>query len=396
MRVLPVERPFRSWGIWTLKAFALSFLVIGSCTVFGFGVAWYLKSQREAEDTIQALAKVLENKNEAPVTSAARNEQSAAAKSAAAGQTEAAGPTKAPKASEEPTGLKKGEEATTPKAAVAKENEGTPNLDDKAPAKAFQRNQKTTSPPLPDAEPTKKNSTKVPAEASALAPELAGLAEKLVNGTNEEKGKAAAELAKRGESARQAAMALCQAAVDPAKEVSRAALEALEKVAPDLHEPVFTLVVDGQAGNHLKAIGSLRDKGAKANPTLPVILYQVRKCLNDLRKQTGGRFGGGWQANTLVEVIAMHLVTLSVVAPESRDALKTILDATRFTLDQPIFIQPQLIGARRSLPSRPAGRPSGSRPQKAQGFQQPIFSPGLTITPFRSTARGTPPRFHAG
>jgi hypothetical protein len=166
--------------------------------------------------------------------------------------------------------------------------------------------------------------------------DIARLVGKLQSGTDEEKVKAAEALAARGEKARPAARALCEAAVGPTKEVSRGALGALEKVAPELHEPIFTLVVDGQAVNHIKAIAELRKQGANAQPAVPVILHQIRKCQDELRAQADRRFaGGGWGAPTLFQVISHLLFALPRVAPEDPEVLQAIIRTTKTSSDQP-------------------------------------------------------------
>jgi hypothetical protein len=47
--------------------------------------------------------------------------------------------------------------------------------------------------------------------------------------------------------------------------------------------------------------------------------------------------GGGWGANTLVQVTQEHLITLPQVAPEDPDVLKTIIITTNMSLPRPVF-----------------------------------------------------------
>jgi hypothetical protein len=183
-----------------------------------------------------------------------------------------------------------------------------------------------------------RKSNEKPAPKPEIPPNVAPLIAKLQKGTEEEKVKAAEQLALMGDKAKEAARALCEATVGPSKEVSRSALQALEKVAPELYEPVFTLVVDGQAANHLKAIGTLRGNGTKAKPAVPVLLHQIQKCQADLSNQLNNGFGGGWQAETLVQVITKHLTTLSEVTPEDPEVVKTIIGTAKLSIGHPILV----------------------------------------------------------
>ncbi len=121
-----------------------------------------------------------------------------------------------------------------------------------------------------------------------LGKELDSLVEKLKKGSDEEKVKAAEALGKMGEIGHPIAHLLCINATNTTKDISRSSLQALEKVTPELYDPVFTLLVDGQAGNHLKAIKNLQNQGNKAKPAFPVIIFQVEKCRDDLKDQLEG------------------------------------------------------------------------------------------------------------
>ena len=161
-----------------------------------------------------------------------------------------------------------------------------------------------------------------------LPPEIKALIAKLRGGSNEEKIAAGEGLGAQGQKAKGASRALCEAATNPGKDVSRSALQALEKVNPDLYEPVFTLVVDGQAANHRKAIASLRKQKEKAKPTMPVLLHNAKKCLTDFEEaMRTGRGSIGWQTNTLQLVTIDLLRSLPEIAPEDPNALLVISQA---------------------------------------------------------------------
>jgi hypothetical protein len=176
----------------------------------------------------------------------------------------------------------------------------------------------------------------------------------LETGTDEEKIKAAEQLAALGDKSTAVARALCRAAISSNKEVSRSALQALEKVAPDLYEPVFTLVVDGQAASHRKAIAALREQGPKAKAAIPVLLFQLQKHREDITDSVEGRrtaFGSGgfrlppgsslrmgWASNTLFEVITDQMTALPQIAPEDPEVLQAVIRTTRVSFTRQLFL----------------------------------------------------------
>jgi len=85
--------------------------------------------------------------------------------------------------------------------------------------------------------------------------------------------KAAQELGKLGKRAKDAATPLCLAVVDPDPGVRRAALDALETVAPELQELVITLAMDGAS---LAVCEKIRGMGEAGVPAARLIREQVR------------------------------------------------------------------------------------------------------------------------
>jgi len=192
--------------------------------------------------------------------------------------------------------------------------------------------------------------------------EVALLADKLKVGTPEDKTAGVQALAALGDKARPAASALCLVAIDSNKELARAALQALEKVNPELYDPVFTLLVDGQAANHRKAIAKLRNLGDKAKPAVPVMIYQIQKCGKDL-SDVLTRKGRGWDIQTLIQVIADHLVVLTAIGPESPQVVAIIADTTRVNLGERFKRNPQLYKPFRSLGIGLLGNVGEKRPE---------------------------------
>jgi hypothetical protein len=94
---------------------------------------------------------------------------------------------------------------------------------------------------------------------------------------------AADELGKRGDAAKPAARPLCNTIFDPSPIVAKAALQALERVQPDLYKPIAKLALEGypatdaKAGEQAKGIEELGDMQQKALPTIDVLLVWLKK-----------------------------------------------------------------------------------------------------------------------
>ncbi len=168
------------------------------------------------------------------------------------------------------------------------------------------------------------------AEDPDLPARLRPAVARLKGGTTEEKIKAAEELAGLGEDAKPAARALCEAALDPSQRVARAALLALEKVQPDLHRPVFVFLVDEAAANHLKEIGKLALLGDQGKPAVPVVFHQIKRCQEQLEESVS-KGGGRWGSQTLVQVITAHMQTLTKIASDDPQVVKTLIDLTKYS-----------------------------------------------------------------
>src|SRR5262249_27794606 len=167
-----------------------------------------------------------------------------------------------------------------------------------------------------------------------LPAQLRPVVARLKSGTPEERAKAAEELANLGEKAQPAARALCEAALSPSQKVSRGALEALKKVHPDLHEPVFVLLIDEKAENHQQALAKLSLLGDQGKPAVPVLLHQIKKCQELLAGERAR-----WQRQELIDVTVLNAQTLVKVAQEEPVAAKTLVDLTTFTLKTQVAVR---------------------------------------------------------
>jgi HEAT repeat protein len=88
--------------------------------------------------------------------------------------------------------------------------------------------------------------------------------------------RAAEALGQLKEEGREAARDLCDAATDSEVTVRRAALEALEKVAPTIYNPVSTLLTDDNEFNHIQAVGRLEKMGEEGSVATPVLIAHIK------------------------------------------------------------------------------------------------------------------------
>lgn len=91
---------------------------------------------------------------------------------------------------------------------------------------------------------------------------------------------AAKSLGALGEKASAATSALCSATLDRSATVRRAALEALEKVNPELYSPISTIVLDNDGANLAKAIYTLAKMGQDAQPAIDFLLSKFGAASN--------------------------------------------------------------------------------------------------------------------
>jgi outer membrane biosynthesis protein TonB len=331
------------------------FLILVSGSVFAAGLVLYLNSRSDTDSLEKALA-------EAPVLPTTTT-PTATEKSTPKNKEKVPIPTVKDAEKIDKADPIKDKTPPPPAKEPEKKEEKKTDPKDPPPEKEPEKKEKNAPPPEEKTPPKEKEPVKPPPKVDS-AEVVVRLVGKLENGTVEEKVNVIEQLSSLGEKARPAARALCQAALSPTKVVSRKALLALEQVAPQVAEQVFTLVVDGQAANHLKAIASLRAKGTEAKPAIPAMLFQIQKCEDSLKTQIAqGVFPGGWQARTLVDVINAHIIAIPEIAPESPEVLNAIIDTTKASFTSPV-----------------QGPPIAN--QDFVGFRE------MTRTPFRSTGIG--------
>ncbi|MCS6864261.1 MAG: hypothetical protein RMJ56_02905 [Gemmataceae bacterium] len=125
-------------------------------------------------------------------------------------------------------------------------------------------------------------------------------------------------LREKGETAADAATAICDAMLDRSLQVAKAALETLEKVRPDLYTHVSVLVLDQDYGKRLKAIRELGLLGERALPVTNLLLARLR---SELAKDDYSQFASA------------YFSALRQIKPDSEETIKlykTIASSTSY------------------------------------------------------------------
>jgi HEAT repeat protein len=89
---------------------------------------------------------------------------------------------------------------------------------------------------------------------------------------------AAKELGALGAKAREAARPLCEACIDASSRVSVASIDALEKIRPDLHKHLVTILVDSNTTKHEQAFNALAQLKDEANTVTPILLAYLGRA----------------------------------------------------------------------------------------------------------------------
>jgi hypothetical protein len=185
--------------------------------------------------------------------------------------------------------------------------------------------------------PAKKEEGPPPKESPARREEpsdrLKALVATLKSRKQEERLQACEQLESLGKAALPAVRALCEATLDPSQKVARAALQALEKVHPDLHQSVLVLLVDDNADNHVRALAKLGQLGEAGNPAVPIILLHIRKHLEYLSDPNIGR------TYTSAQLVASCMEVLPRIAPEDPDVVKALIGLTKAEITGDILIR---------------------------------------------------------
>lgn len=142
---------------------------------------------------------------------------------------------------------------------------------------------------------------------------LQGLIKQLRGRDAVAKVKAAQELAKMGEQAQPASKALCEAVLDKSSKVAIAAMESLEKVNPEIHKPLSTLILDQDYRNQVQAAKELGSMGDKAEAAVPVLIDRLRK---EMAKDSSEVF--------FDELARACFGALQQIGPEDPENIKTV------------------------------------------------------------------------
>jgi HEAT repeat protein len=153
---------------------------------------------------------------------------------------------------------------------------------------------------------------------------LDGYIKTLKGGREADRIKAAQEIGKMGEEAKDALEALCDALVDANKDVGAAVLAALEKVDPRLGPLVRILRVDKDPAHLLQALKSLAKLEEEGKPAYSLLL---KLGTGNAKRQFGPLGTIGDLKQTGEEMIR----TLAAIAPKEKKVLQVLTDCLLFS-----------------------------------------------------------------
>lgn len=135
---------------------------------------------------------------------------------------------------------------------------------------------------------------------------------------------ALSELRARGKDAEPAADAIRNYMIDPNEKVVLAAVEAIEKVRPDLYKPLSTMVLDKDWSERHRALTQLGDLGRTAFPGKSVIVAKLKVTMAPFDHFPDGR--GGFDESKFRELYPLHLLIecLGKIDPEDPDRIAAL------------------------------------------------------------------------
>jgi hypothetical protein len=150
---------------------------------------------------------------------------------------------------------------------------------------------------------------------SSLDAKLERLAKGLKTKSIAKRIKAAQEAGELGEDASPLAGHLCELLTDPSAKVRQAAIEAIEKVRPDLYKPLVKVLVETDLE---KVVGGIQELGAleeKGSPAIPFLLKNVKKGLANQRITKPVK----------LKLVQAAVEALTMVGPNDPDVIKCLL-----------------------------------------------------------------------
>ena len=152
------------------------------------------------------------------------------------------------------------------------------------------------------------------AQEKKIDPRVTALIKALKGKTTADKVKAAEGLGKLGPEARDATRAICDSVLDPSRKVRNSALNALEKVNPDLHEAVAPLALDENPNNRLDAVERIQKMGANGKPATSLVIASYG---NPARPTEIGSFEEQFKQQAIDTLIS--------VGPEEREVVDALI-----------------------------------------------------------------------
>jgi transglutaminase-like putative cysteine protease len=160
--------------------------------------------------------------------------------------------------------------------------------------------------------------------------------------------------------------------MDPAAKVRESAIEALEKVKPELYKPLVTILLDKDIIKHVEAIKDIGLLDKDGRPAVSVLLSHVKKTFTNRRIPRVVRL-------TLIQA---DFEALTAVAPDDQTVLKFLLSVAKANARDPV---PRGL-AIQSLGSLAESRPAVSK-QILPVLLKAIKNPELRLTAIEVAGR---------
>ena len=168
--------------------------------------------------------------------------------------------------------------AEPPKLPVPEPDDGFPKVKPKSPSKLPVPEPDDGFPKVKPKSPSDKDDSKE--KSAPVDREVLAVTKKFNESTILTKLSTLQILGKRGTDGGKYAGLICDAILDSNPQVRTAAVEALEKVRPDLYKPVTMLMVDATPANQDAGILQLTRMGEEAAPAINLLLYSLTGALS--------------------------------------------------------------------------------------------------------------------
>jgi hypothetical protein len=175
----------------------------------------------------------------------------------------------------------------------------------------------------PKEEKPKEGNAKEDGEQSTKS-SLAAVIKALQSNQQSDRAEAANQLARMGKDGKKASQPLLRAMLASFPTNKEVFLDALEKINPDIHKPVVSIMLD--PGEKEKAIQQLGELGPRGTGALPVLLPTYTAGFTELRELASGKKN----STTNYRLLGTTLEAMIRIAPSDDAVIKAVVDIIAF------------------------------------------------------------------